>query len=89
MQLSVGEPPTEPIEPLDDYRQKVLRARSRGTVYPYELTGMLAGPFGSFTEYDLDEHGAAGAGGPAQGAQHRRDRRGRGQHADRRATRRA
>jgi acetyl/propionyl-CoA carboxylase alpha subunit/acetyl-CoA carboxylase carboxyltransferase component len=56
VRLSVVQPPTEPIEPLDDYRQEVLRAHSRGTHYPYELTGMLAGPFGSFTEYDLDEH---------------------------------
>ncbi|WP_440088719.1 ATP-binding protein [Streptosporangium sp. LJ11] len=55
VQLSVVPPPTEPIEPLDDYRQEVLRAHSRGTHHPYELTAMLAGPFGSFTEYDLDE----------------------------------
>ncbi|MFI6131545.1 carboxyl transferase domain-containing protein [Micromonospora sp. NPDC051141] len=48
--LSVGEPPTEPVEPLDDYRLKVLRAASRNTVYPYELTGLL----GEFTEHDLD-----------------------------------
>jgi acetyl/propionyl-CoA carboxylase alpha subunit/acetyl-CoA carboxylase carboxyltransferase component len=58
MRLSIAAPPTEPIEPLDDYRQEVLRAHSRGTHYPYELTGMLAGPSGSFTEYDLDEHSA-------------------------------
>ena len=51
--LEVGEPPTAPLEPLNDYAQKVLRARQRGTVYPYELTGML----GSFTEYDLDDDG--------------------------------
>ncbi|MFI6320902.1 carboxyl transferase domain-containing protein [Nonomuraea sp. NPDC050556] len=57
MQLSIVAPPTEPVEPLDDYRQEVLRAQSRGTHYPYELTGMLAGPSGSFTEYDLDEGG--------------------------------
>jgi acetyl-CoA carboxylase carboxyltransferase component len=56
MRLSVVAPPSDPIEPLDDYRQEVLRAHSRGTHYPYELTDMLAGPFGSFTEYDLDEH---------------------------------
>ncbi|PGH44413.1 fused acetyl/propionyl-CoA carboxylase subunit alpha/methylmalonyl-CoA decarboxylase subunit alpha [Micromonospora sp. WMMA1996] len=49
-QLTVGEPPTEPVEPLDDYRLKVLRAASRNTVYPYELTGLL----GEFTEHDLD-----------------------------------
>ncbi|RZQ60535.1 biotin carboxylase N-terminal domain-containing protein [Amycolatopsis suaedae] len=54
VRLSVGEPPTEPIEPLDDYRQKVLRAAARGTVYPYELTDQL----GEFTEYDLDSGGA-------------------------------
>jgi acetyl/propionyl-CoA carboxylase alpha subunit/acetyl-CoA carboxylase carboxyltransferase component len=57
MRLEIGERPTAPVEPLDDYRLKVLRASSRGTVYPYELTGMLAGPGGSFTEHDLDSDG--------------------------------
>ncbi|NUT33506.1 MAG: ATP-grasp domain-containing protein [Hamadaea sp.] len=56
MQVSVTEPTTEPIQPLDDYRQKVLAARRRGTTYPYELTDMLAGS-GTFTEYDLDDRG--------------------------------
>jgi len=51
--LHVGEPSTEPVAPLDDYRQKVLRAARRGTVYPYELTALL----GSFTEYDLAASG--------------------------------
>ncbi|MEH0927403.1 ATP-binding protein [Micromonospora sp. CPCC 205558] len=52
-ELAVGEPPVEPIEPLDEYRLKVLRASSRNTVYPYELTGRL----GDFVEYDLnDDH---------------------------------
>ena len=55
--LEVGERPTALVEPLDDYRQNVLRASRRGTVYPYELTGMLAGAQGSFTEYDLDAGG--------------------------------
>ncbi|WP_431975472.1 carboxyl transferase domain-containing protein [Micromonospora haikouensis] len=50
-ELTVGEPSDEPVEPLDDYRQKVLRAASRNTVYPYELTGLL----GEFVEHDLDE----------------------------------
>ncbi|GAA4232199.1 biotin carboxylase N-terminal domain-containing protein [Actinomadura meridiana] len=49
--LTVGEPSDEPVEPIDDYRQKVLRASSRNTVYPYELTGLL----GDFVEHDLDE----------------------------------
>ena len=44
VRLHMGPPPTEPLQPLDDYRQKVLRAARRGTVYPYELTGLLAGP---------------------------------------------
>jgi acetyl/propionyl-CoA carboxylase alpha subunit/acetyl-CoA carboxylase carboxyltransferase component len=56
--LHVGPPPSEPVEPLDDYRQKVLRAARRGNVYPYELTGVLAGQDGSFVEHDLDESGA-------------------------------
>jgi acetyl-CoA carboxylase carboxyltransferase component len=56
--LSAGPPPTEPVPPHDDYRQKVLRAARRGNVYPYELTGSLAGPGGSFTEHDLGGDGA-------------------------------
>ncbi|MFI7600186.1 biotin carboxylase N-terminal domain-containing protein [Actinoplanes sp. NPDC049681] len=50
-QLHVGEPSTELVQPLDDYRQKVLRAARRGNVYPYELTGLL----GDFREYDLND----------------------------------
>ncbi|WBB67811.1 carboxyl transferase domain-containing protein [Micromonospora sp. WMMD812] len=57
MRVSVAQPTAEPIQPLDDYRQKVLAARRRGTTYPYELTGMLAGQGGSFVEYDLDDAG--------------------------------
>jgi len=55
--IDIIDPPTEPITPLDDYAQRVLRASRRGTTYPYEITGMLAGPHGSFVEYDFDEHG--------------------------------
>ncbi|MGW4639020.1 ATP-binding protein [Sphaerisporangium sp. NPDC004334] len=50
-ELTIGEPSDEPVEPIDDYRQKVLVASSRNTVYPYELTGLL----GDFVEHDLDE----------------------------------
>ncbi|HEX3590202.1 MAG TPA: biotin carboxylase N-terminal domain-containing protein, partial [Pseudonocardiaceae bacterium] len=50
-EVTVGRPSDELIEPLDDYRQKVLRANSRNTVYPYELVGLL----GDFVEHDLDE----------------------------------
>ncbi|GAB2810009.1 biotin carboxylase N-terminal domain-containing protein [Actinoallomurus bryophytorum] len=56
--LHVDKPSTEPVQPLDDYRQKVLRAARRGNVYPYELTDLLAGPAGDFVEHDLDDHGA-------------------------------
>ena len=54
---SVGAPPTEPLKPLDDYAGKVLRARRRGLVYPYELSATLAGPGGTLTELDLDADG--------------------------------
>lgn len=52
--VTFGEPSDEPIEPLDAYRQKVLRAARRNAVYPYELTGLL----GTFVEHDLDADGA-------------------------------
>src|SRR6202000_3218775 len=58
VRLHVGPPPTEPLRPLDDYRQKALRAARRGNVYPYELTDLLAGPDGRFEEHDLDSAGA-------------------------------
>jgi acetyl/propionyl-CoA carboxylase alpha subunit/acetyl-CoA carboxylase carboxyltransferase component len=51
--VSLEEPPTRPLAPLNEYDQKVLRARRRGAVYPYELAGLLAGPHGQFTELDL------------------------------------
>ena len=58
VRVELAEPSAELIAPLDDYGQKVLRARRRDTVYPYELTGPLAGPGGSFVEHDLDDAGA-------------------------------
>ncbi|MFC9898148.1 carboxyl transferase domain-containing protein [Nocardia sp. NPDC127579] len=50
-EVTVGEVSEDVVEPIDEYRQKVLRAASRNTVYPYELTGLL----GDFSEYDLDD----------------------------------
>ncbi|WP_439680749.1 carboxyl transferase domain-containing protein [Embleya sp. MST-111070] len=50
-ELTVGERSFEPIEPIDEYRRKVLRAAARNTVYPYELVRLL----GDFVEYDLDD----------------------------------
>ncbi len=58
--VRVTEPPPAPMRELDAYTQKVIRARRRGAVYPFELVPMLArnpdrgGPIGTFTEYDLD-----------------------------------
>ena len=50
IEVTVGDSTGEPIEPVDEYRQKVLRAARRNTVYPYELATLL----GDFAEYDLD-----------------------------------
>ncbi|HUB22476.1 MAG TPA: biotin carboxylase N-terminal domain-containing protein [Streptosporangiaceae bacterium] len=64
--LRITDPPSEPLRELNSYTQKVIRARRRGTVYPYELIPMIirspdpGGAPGTFTEYDLD-----GSGSPA------------------------
>ena len=74
----------EPIRPLTDYAQKVVRMRQRGLTYPYELVRMLTPsseatqgdlPPGRFVEHDLDAGRAARAGGPSLRAQHRERRR--------------
>ncbi|MDZ7675614.1 MAG: carboxyl transferase domain-containing protein [Acidimicrobiales bacterium] len=52
MDLQITEPPTAPMQPLDDYARKVLQCRRRGAIYPYELVPLLAGD-GSFEELDL------------------------------------
>ena len=57
MTASFEAPPTEPLAPLDEYASKVVRARRRGLVYPYELEGVLAGPEGTLVEHDLDDQG--------------------------------
>lgn len=56
--FTVEQPPTERLRPLDSYAEKVVRARRRGLVYPYELVSMIAGGGGEAVEYDLDESGA-------------------------------
>src|SRR6202522_4436377 len=62
--LRITDPPPEPLRELNAYTQKVIRARRRGTVYPYELIPLIirspdpGGVPGTFTEYDLDESGA-------------------------------
>jgi acetyl/propionyl-CoA carboxylase alpha subunit/acetyl-CoA carboxylase carboxyltransferase component len=56
----------QPIKPLSEYDQKVLRMRQRGLIYPYEIVKMLTPPPqnthaefppGDFVEYDLDSDG--------------------------------
>jgi len=53
VEVAVGPPARGRLEPLDDYAQKVLRSRRRGTVYPYELIPMLTEGGGEFVEHDL------------------------------------
>jgi acetyl-CoA carboxylase carboxyltransferase component len=55
--FTVDQPPTTRVAPLDEYAEKVVRARRRGLVYPYELVAMVAGSGGSVQELDLDESG--------------------------------
>ena len=62
--LRITDPPPHPLSEMNAYTQKVIRARRRGAVYPYELIPMITrspdrdGSPGTFTEYDLDETGA-------------------------------
>src|SRR5699024_8971986 len=55
--VHLDKPSTEPGLPLDDYRQKVLRAARRGNPYPYELTTMRAGAEAKLVEHDLHDEG--------------------------------
>jgi hypothetical protein len=56
----------QPIKPLAEYEQKVVRMRQRGLIYPYEIIKMLTPatdntraeyPPGDFVEHDLDAGG--------------------------------
>ncbi len=64
--LRFRDPPTEPIQPLSPYTQKVVRLRQMGMNYPYELLSQLASPTegthgdfppGEFIEHELAEDG--------------------------------
>jgi len=66
MEMSWREPHRAPLAPAQDYERKVVEARRRRLVYPYEIVRMLTGgggdmggggvdlPPGSFEEFDLD-----------------------------------
>jgi acetyl/propionyl-CoA carboxylase alpha subunit/acetyl-CoA carboxylase carboxyltransferase component len=58
--VTVSDPPTDALAPLDEYTQKVQRSGARGTAYPYEIVPLLTGTNGTFTEYDFDASGAFG-----------------------------
>ncbi len=56
----------QPVKPLTEYDQKVVRMRQRGLIYPYEIIQMLTPapentraefPAGDFVELDLDPAG--------------------------------
>ena len=56
----------QPLKPLSEYDQKVVRMRQRGMIYPYEIIKMLTPardatrgefPPGDFLEYDLSPQG--------------------------------
>jgi acetyl/propionyl-CoA carboxylase alpha subunit/acetyl-CoA carboxylase carboxyltransferase component len=58
--------PLQPLKPLTDYTQKVVRMRQRGLIYPYEIVRMLTPavddtraefPPGIFVEHDLASDG--------------------------------
>lgn len=59
LSITITDPPTTPMLPLDDYARKVLACRRRGATYPYDLIPLLvddAGPRpGTFVELDLEE----------------------------------
>jgi acetyl/propionyl-CoA carboxylase alpha subunit/acetyl-CoA carboxylase carboxyltransferase component len=64
--VELGDPPTQPLQPLDEGAQRIITARRRGTLHPAEIVKMLAPqsavpgssiPAGEFVEHDLDEDG--------------------------------
>jgi acetyl/propionyl-CoA carboxylase alpha subunit/acetyl-CoA carboxylase carboxyltransferase component len=67
MELSWRDPHHAPLAPAQDYERRVVEARRRRLIYPYEIVRMLTGgpgavdvgeieiPAGSFAEYDLAE----------------------------------
>ena len=62
--FELGDPPTEPLQPLDEGAQRIVAARRRGTLHPAEIVKILAPvraepgfaiPPGEFVEHDLDD----------------------------------
>ena len=65
--VEVDDPPTHPLQPLDEGARRIVQSRRRGTMHPAELVKLLApehgdgdhghGPPGAFVEHDLDADG--------------------------------
>jgi acetyl/propionyl-CoA carboxylase alpha subunit/acetyl-CoA carboxylase carboxyltransferase component len=62
--VEVEDPPTEPLQPLDEGTQRMISARSRGTLHPAEIVKLLAPahlsagqPPGEFIEHELSDSG--------------------------------
>jgi acetyl/propionyl-CoA carboxylase alpha subunit/acetyl-CoA carboxylase carboxyltransferase component len=63
--IRMTDPPTAPLQPLDEYARRVVQSRRRGGIYPYELVPLLTAPVeptpgaaaGTFVEHDLDPDG--------------------------------
>ena len=59
--VTVRPPPTTPMAPLSRYESRVVAARRRSLVHPYEivagLEGNAASPWGRFVELDRDAEG--------------------------------
>jgi len=64
--VEVTDPPTQPLQPLDEGAQRIVSARRRGTLHPAEIVKILAPqragpraviPAGEFVEHDLDADG--------------------------------
>jgi acetyl/propionyl-CoA carboxylase alpha subunit/acetyl-CoA carboxylase carboxyltransferase component len=64
--VEVSDPPTRPLQPLDEGAQRIVSARRRGTLHPAEIVKIIAPqraeagaaiPPGEFVEHDLDADG--------------------------------
>ena len=64
--VELTDPPSDPLQPLDEGAQRIVSARRRGTLHPAEIVKILAPrraergapiPAGEFVEHDLDEDG--------------------------------
>ena len=64
--VELEEPPTRPLQPLDEGARRIVQARRRGSVHPAELVKVLAPerpdrarriPRGEFVEHDVGDNG--------------------------------